>query len=194
MTLLRAAARTMLASFYVLNGVKTVRDPHPLVPATQPITDTVVPTVKKFAPEQVAGFVPTDTTTWVRIGGIAQIIGGLGVATGKGRRLGALILAGSIVPDTLTNNAFWSEDDEEEKDRKKDGFIKNIALIGSVLLVSQDTEGKPSLAWRAQAGTQRGSRAVSRGSRRAAKEAKQLARAAKREAQLQAKNAQLKLS
>jgi hypothetical protein len=33
-------------------------------------------------------------------------------------------------------------------------FLKNVSLLGGVLIASVDTEGKPSLAWRAQKGGQ----------------------------------------
>ena len=58
MTLLRSTARTMLASYFVVSGLKAVRDPESLVPAAEPLVDGVVPTVQRFAPEQVAGLVP----------------------------------------------------------------------------------------------------------------------------------------
>lgn len=193
MSLLRFAARTMLASFFVLNGVKTLKEPQELVPATQPIADTVVPMVQKVAPSQVADFVPTDTVTLVRINGVAQVVGGVALATGKARRLGALLLAGSIVPQTITRHAFWSESDPELKAAARDQFLKNVALIGGTLVAAQDTEGKPSLAWRAQAGSERGRKSLERKSRRAKKEAKQLARAAQREGELRVKDLQLGL-
>ena len=50
MTLLRAAARTMLASYFVASGVKALRDPDSLVPAAEPLIDQIVPLVKQYAP------------------------------------------------------------------------------------------------------------------------------------------------
>jgi len=58
MTLLRAAARTMLASYFIASGVKALRQPDALVSDAEPVTDKVVPLVKEYAPEQVASFVP----------------------------------------------------------------------------------------------------------------------------------------
>ena len=97
MTLLRAIPRTMLASYFVVAGVRALRDPEALVPAAEPLVDRVVPVVKQYSPEQVAGYVPENAVTLVRINGIAQVVGGAALATGKGRRLGALLLAGSLV-------------------------------------------------------------------------------------------------
>ncbi len=152
MTLLRAGARTMLASYFIVNGVKAVRNPDPLVPAAEPVADRVVPLVKKYAPQQVAAVVPEDTASLVRANGAAQVVGGLALASGKGRRLGALLLAGSLVPSTLAKHPFWSRTDPEERALDRSQFLKNVSLLGSVLLAAGDTEGRPSLAYRAQKG------------------------------------------
>jgi uncharacterized membrane protein YphA (DoxX/SURF4 family) len=152
MTLLRAGARTMLASYFIVNGVKTVRNPDPLVPAAEPVADRVVPLVKKYAPQQVATVVPEDTASLVRANGAAQVLGGLALASGKGRRLGALLLAGSLVPSTLAKHPFWTRTDPEERALDRSQFLKNVSLLGSVLLAAGDTEGRPSLAYRAQKG------------------------------------------
>jgi uncharacterized membrane protein YphA (DoxX/SURF4 family) len=152
MTLLRAGARTMLASYFIVNGVKAVRNPDPLVPAAEPVADRVVPLVKKYAPQQVATVVPEDTASLVRANGAAQVLGGLALASGKGRRLGALLLAGSLVPSTLAKHPFWTRTDPEERALDRSQFLKNVSLLGSVLLAAGDTEGRPSLAYRAQKG------------------------------------------
>ena len=98
MTLLRAAARTMLASYFVASGVKALRDPDSLVPAAEPLVDKIVPLAKQYAPDQVAGCIPEDTATLVRVNGALQVVGGLALATGKGRRLGACCWPGRWCP------------------------------------------------------------------------------------------------
>lgn len=154
MTLLRAVARTMLASYFVSAGIKAIRDPESLVPAAEPLVDRVVPLVKDYAPEQVASYVPENTATLVRINGIAQLVGGAALATGKGRRLGAILLAGSLIPSTIAKHPFWTVQDPDERAQDRSHFLKNVSLLGGVLLAAQDTEGKPSLTWRAQKGGQ----------------------------------------
>src|SRR5215203_881800 len=89
MTLLRAVPRVMLASYFVSSGIKAIRDPESLVPAAEPLADRVVPLVKEYTPEQVASYVPENTVTQVRVFGVAQVLGGTALASGKGRRLGA---------------------------------------------------------------------------------------------------------
>src|SRR5687768_1818111 len=104
MTLLRAAARTMLASYFISSGVKALRDPDSLVPAAEPVAEKLVPLVKQYAPDQVSSVIPTDTATLVRVDGALQIVGGLALATGKGRRVGSWLLATSLIPNTIAKH------------------------------------------------------------------------------------------
>ena len=113
----------------------------------------------------MAGFVPENTVTLVRINGVAQVVGGFALATGKGRRLGALLLAGSLVPSTIAKYPFWKVQDPEERAQDRNHFLKNVSLLGGVLIASRDTEGKPSLAWRAQ----KGGEAMAKETRKASK-------------------------
>jgi uncharacterized membrane protein YphA (DoxX/SURF4 family) len=185
MTLLRAIPRTMLASYFVAAGIKAIRDPESLVPAAEPLVDRVVPLVKEYTPEQVSGYVPENTVTLVRINGIAQVTGGLALATGRGRRLGALLLAGSLIPSTIAKHPFWTVQDPEARAQDRSHFLKNVSLLGGVLLAAQDTEGRPSLAWRARRGgetiakeTRKATKKLSRSTGNVAGEAGELAEAA----------------
>ncbi len=154
MTFLRFVARSMLASYFVASGVKSLRDPGALVPVAEPLIDRVVPTLKQYAPEQVSGYIPEDPVTLIRINGVLQLVGGLALATGKGRRLGALVLAATIIPATIAKHPFWTRATEEERSADRSHFLKNVSLLGGVLLASRDTEGRPSIAYRAQKGGQ----------------------------------------
>jgi uncharacterized membrane protein YphA (DoxX/SURF4 family) len=154
MTLLRFAARSMLASYFISSGVKALRDPEALVPAAEPLIDRIVPTVRQYAPEQVRDSIPEDPVTLIRITGVLQLLGGLALATGKGRRLGSLVLAATIVPATIAKHPFWTRQTEEERSADRAHFLKNVSLLGGVLLASRDTEGRPSIAYRAQKGGQ----------------------------------------
>jgi uncharacterized membrane protein YphA (DoxX/SURF4 family) len=185
MSLLRAVPRTLLASYFVAAGIKAIRDPESLVPAAEPLVDRVVPLVKEYAPEQVSGYVPENTITLVRLNGIAQVTGGFALASGKGRRLGALLLAGSLIPSTIAKHPFWTVQDPEARSQDRSHFLKNVSLLGGVLLAAQDTEGKPSLAWRAQRGgqtlakeTRRASKKIAKSTGRASGNATELAEAA----------------
>ncbi len=146
MHLLRAAARAMLASFYVVNGVNAIRKPDEFVTAAEPITRFVVPAAQRVVPASAAHYIPEDTAALVRLNGAAQLAGGLMLATGLFRRVGAAVLTATMVPHVVAANPLTA--DRAERSRTFSQFVRNLALLGGVLLAAQDTEGKPGLAWR----------------------------------------------
>lgn len=188
MSLPRFVARSMLASLFVGKGAKALRSPGELVPVAQPVTDRLVPLVKKYAPTQVSAYVPTDTTTLVRLGGLGQILGGLALAKGALRRPAALLLSLSMLPQLLATLPFGRNRATDDDGAQRREFANNIALLGGVLLAAQDTEGKPSLAWRASAGSDRVAARTRKAGRKLAKQAAR----AKKDAQRAAKRVEKK--
>ncbi|WP_020389507.1 DoxX family protein [Kribbella catacumbae] len=182
MTVVRALARPLLSTIFVVQGAKAIRDPEPHVAKAKPVADRFVPLVRKVAPPQIGDRIPESTANLVRLNGAAQVLAGLALATGKGRRLGAVVLAGSLVPTTLAGHSFWQESDKGVRAAQKVQFMKNLGLMGGLLLAAVDTEGKPGVVWRASHGAKAAKRETKRGARLAKRETKQLARAAKREA------------
>jgi len=73
------------------------------------------------------------------------------LATGRLPRVGAALVAASIIPDTVTNHPFWTRSDPDEQAADRSHFVKNLGLLGGALLASVDTAGKPGMAWRANA-------------------------------------------
>lgn len=146
MSLLRFVARSMLASYFVINGLKAVRHPEELAESAEPIAEKVLPLVNSALPEAARGYLPEDTTGLVRLTGVMQVAGGLSLATGIGRRLGAGVLALTMVPHVLASNPLRAKGAERSVAQARLG--KNVALLGGVLLAAQDTEGKPTIAWR----------------------------------------------
>ncbi|MET7276743.1 DoxX family protein [Kribbella sp. NPDC005582] len=184
MTVVRALARPLLSVIFVVQGANSVRNPEPLVAKAQPVTDRLVPVLKKAAPAQLGDRLPETTVNLIRLNGAAQVLGGLALATGKGRRLGATLLAASLVPTTLAGHAFWQEDEKGAKAQQRIQFMKNLGLMGGLLLAAVDTEGKPGVAWRASHGAKAAKRETKRGTKAAKREARQLARDAKAAARL----------
>lgn len=148
MSLLRFVARSMLASYFVVNGVKALRHPEEFVPDVQPLADKVVPLVNSALPASARGYLPEDTAGLVKCSGALQIVGGLSLATGLGRRLGAGVLAVTMIPHVLVSHPLKAKG--AERSAVESQLRKNVALLGGVLLAAQDTEGKPNLAWRAR--------------------------------------------
>jgi len=175
MTLVRRVAHPLLASMFVLRGVDVLRNPSPYALKAQKVT----PWVQRVAPQ-----LPDDAETLVRINGAAQLAGGLLLATGRVPRVSATVLATSLVPTTLAQHRFWEETEPEAKSNQRRHFVKNVAILGGLLLATVDTEGQPGLAWRTR---HAGGELQSSGRRfvsRARREAKTAAREAKHEAKL----------
>lgn len=193
MTVVRALARPLLSTIFIVQGVNSIRNPEPLVPKAQPVTDRLVPLAKKVAPPQVGDRIPDTTVNLVRLNGAVHVLGGLALATGKGRRLGAGLLAASLVPTTVAGHPFWQESDKQARGVQKVQFLKNMSLLGGLLLAAVDTEGQPGLAWRASHSVRAAKRETRRGAKLAKRETKQLARAAKREAKLVGRTARAEL-
>ncbi len=173
----------MLASFFVINGIKAIRNPEPLIPAAEPMAEKLLPLAEQVLPPQAAAYLPEDTRGVVRLTGVAQVLGGLSLATGIGRRLGAGVLAATMVPHVLASNPLRAP--LADRDAAQSLLLRNIALTGGVLLASADTEGQPNLAWRARAqkeamerGAERLRNQLAREGAQAAKQAKKVARKA----------------
>lgn len=181
----------MLATIFVIQGVRVIKNPDLVVPRAKPVTDQVVPTLKRVAPAQLAQRIPEDARSWVRVNAVVHIVGGVALATGRCRRAGALALAATMVPTTVAGHAFWEEDDPAQRANQQIHFLKNLGLLGGLLLAAVDTEGKPALWWRAQHGAKEAQQMSRLFGGKARREAKLAARAAKREAKLQAKVAAL---
>lgn len=142
--LIRRIARPMLAAVFVAGGVDALRNPAPRVKAAAPL----VAKGEQALPNDITDNVPTDPDTLVKINAAVQIGGGLLLASGRMPRLASLALAGSIVPTTLAGHAFWEETEPAAKAAQRTQFLKNVGLLGGLLIAAVDTEGKPSVAWR----------------------------------------------
>jgi putative oxidoreductase len=139
MPVLRAIARPMLASIFVLQGLDTLRNPGKVEPTADPVV--------QFLTERIPAL--TDNTAQaVRINGAVQAAAGTMLAIGRFPRLSALVIASSLVPTTLAGHRFWETDDKQERAQQRIGFLKNVSMLGGLLIATADTAGQPSLAWR----------------------------------------------
>ncbi|HEX6234406.1 MAG TPA: DoxX family membrane protein [Jiangellaceae bacterium] len=173
MGMIRAIARPMLASLFVVQGFKMLRHPDSFTARAKPVTDRVTPLLQKYVPRA-----PTDERTLVRISGAVDLAAGAMLATNRFPRLAALALAGSLLPSTIAEHQFWQVDDPQEKANERVQFLKNVGLTGGLLLAGVDTEGRPGLRWR----TRHAAKDTRKAARAAAREARLTARAARAEA------------
>lgn len=154
--MIRRIARPLLGSIFVYTGYTGLTsDPGRKA-------DTVAPLVEKATealPDSRA--IPTSARSWVRINAGVQLGGGLLLATGRAPRAASLALAGTLVPATVVDHPFWAEADPEARREQQLHFVKNLSLLGGLLIAGFDTEGKPGLTWRARRAAGRASERVS---------------------------------
>ncbi|MCV2491109.1 DoxX family protein [Geodermatophilus sp. YIM 151500] len=180
--LVRRIARPLLASSYVYGGISTLRKPQDRVPGAAPIVEKVAATADKQLPVQV----PKDVEQWVMANAGLQVAAGSLFALGKVPRLTALLLAGSTVPTTLAGHRFWEHDDPHERFEKLAHFLKNLGLLGGLLIAAVDTEGKPSVGYRARRAAEKAADAteknLAKAQKRAAKAQKRAQKGARKQA------------
>ncbi len=189
----RLLARPMLASMFIVGGLDALKNPGPKVPAAKDVTDSLAETADDlFVSSASPTFAALETEQVIQANGAAQVLGGLGLASGKFPRMSAALLAGSLVPTTLAGHRFWEETDPAAKTNQLVHFTKNVSMLGGLLLSTFDREGEPSAAWKAHHTAEhvgiRG-RQAKREAKLAAKAAKAEARAAAAEARTAAKYA-----
>ncbi|MFZ2624780.1 MAG: hypothetical protein WAX29_06000 [Propionibacterium sp.] len=151
MSLLRFTSRALFASWFVAQGARNVLNPGPATEKLAPTINRVVGTAKSILPDELSSRLPETAPTWVRLTGAAQLLAGLGYTVGIARRPSAAVLAvttGLTLPSAISG-------------LRRDGVSKGLdqlltvgALFGAAVLAAQDTEGRPSLSWRARSGAQ----------------------------------------
>jgi len=154
--LIRRLARPMLATMFIAGGVDALRNPGGRPQAAAPL----IAKGEGLLPNLITDNVPTDPDTLVKVNAAVQVGGGVLLASGKMPRLASLALAGSLVPTTLAGHAFWEESDPAAKATQRIHFLKNVSLLGGLLIAAVDTEGKPSVGWRSRRAAKRASQAV----------------------------------
>jgi uncharacterized membrane protein YphA (DoxX/SURF4 family) len=138
----RLLARPLLAGVFVYGGVDALRTAKAKVPVAEDIAQPIA----HAAPVDL----PSDTEQLVKLNGAVQVVAGALLATGKLPRLAALALAATIVPTTLAGHRFWEAPDDATKAEQTIHFLKNASILGGLILAALDTEGRPSVAWRAK--------------------------------------------
>ena len=146
----RSLARPLLAAMFVADGASALRSPGPRV-------------------EKVRDAGLTQPDTLVRANATTMLVGGLALSTGRLPRLSALALAATLVPTTLVNHAFWSESDRPARSGQQLHFVKNLSMLGGLLLAAADTGGRESLPHAAGRLSRRAQRKAAKAGARAQK-------------------------
>ena len=99
---------------------------------------------QKAISEAVAQGVPLASIA-VPLSGIIAILGGLSVALGYKAKWGACLLVLFLIPVTLMMHNFWAISDPMMAQMQQIMFMKNLALLGAALFISQMGSGPMSL-------------------------------------------------
>jgi putative oxidoreductase len=179
MTITRRVARPLLSSVFLIGGWDAFRNPEGKVKHADPVAQAIASRVPAL---------PQDTEALVRINGGVMIGAGALLAIGKYPRLASLALIGTILPTTYAGHRFWEETDEATRAQQRIHFFKNLGILGGLILAAVDTEGAPSLSWRAKRRAERTSRALHAQPGRAARSGRLARESARRRVQAQRAN------
>jgi putative oxidoreductase len=73
----------------------------------------------------------------VPVSGLLAIVGGLSILLGYRAKIGAWLVALFLVPVTLMMHKFWAASDPMMAQIQMVMFMKNVAMLGGALLISQ---------------------------------------------------------
>jgi uncharacterized membrane protein YphA (DoxX/SURF4 family) len=154
--LIRRIARPLLSVAFIGQGVESLLNPKSAAEAAAPAVDSL-----QTLPDPVGSKIPSDPQKFAQINAAVQIGGGLLLATGKMPRVASAALAFTVLPANLGPHMFWTETDPQRKAELRQAFLKDLSLLGGLIIASADTAGKPSLGWRGRRAAERLSERVS---------------------------------
>lgn len=141
--LVRRLAYAAQGGIFIFGGINALKNAEGHAKVAAPLVEKAL----DAAPDRVSDPIPSSPLTLVRINGGVQVVAGSLLALGKFPRVSALALAASLVPTTLAGHAFWSAPKEQQANQRIQ-FLKNLAVLGGLIVTAVDTKGQPGLAWR----------------------------------------------
>lgn len=142
MTIIRKLARPLLASSFVFNGLQQVRKPEGsqyLTPAVD-VAAKARPELRPLRGQEKA---------IIQGMGVAQVAAGALFALGRFPRLSSTVLLTTSAVNTYVEFRAAEVSSKEAKQHRLATGLKNLSLVGAVAITAVDTNGNPSLAWRA---------------------------------------------
>lgn len=144
----------MLACVFISSGYDAMRHPDSKVAVAEPVVARLSSTLP----------VSCETRELVRLNATVQVAAGTLLALGRVPRLAAALLAVSLVPTTIAGHRFWEQQDPKARTQQRIQFLKNLGLLGGLILALFDSAGTPSPGWRTSRAA-RGARQVASGDR-----------------------------
>ncbi len=144
MTIVRFVARPLLASSFIASGVDRLKNSDNTAKQLQPVLERAGKTVPSI--RSVTG----NEQLVAKVLGGTQVGAGLLLGIGKLSRMAALLLVLTSALNTVVESRSADANTKEDKTQRRNQLLKNVSLIGGVLLAAVDTNGRPGLAWRAE--------------------------------------------
>lgn len=138
--MLRRIARPLLATWFIADGLSAAKHPQEHVELSRAPINRVVTAVGKEP------LTDSQLRNVVRAEGVATVFLGLGLGFSKTPRTCGLILAALSLPHVLVTAPVGPS--ELPRTQRYGIFAQKLGALGAALLVSGDTGGKPSLAYR----------------------------------------------
>lgn len=163
MSVVRFVARPLLAAGFVASGVDRLRSAEDTASQLRPTLDRVKGMVPSAAP------VLSNEKLVARVMGATQIGAGILLGLGKCSRLAAVALTVTAGLNAMVEYKQADTSTPEARKARRNQLLKNVSLIGAVLLAAVDTNGRPGLAWRAEhfaSDTRRSAKSLGKGARK----------------------------
>jgi putative oxidoreductase len=120
-SLIRAVGRALLAAPFIRLGWDAAKSPGPRV-------------------DMAAAIGVPEPELAVRLNGVTMVISGAALAVGILPRWAALTLVACLIPTTAAGHAFWKEDEPQKRTPQLIHFLKNVSMVGGLLMVAADEE------------------------------------------------------
>ncbi len=124
---LRQLARPILASWFVYSGVQATLSPQARAAQVAPELDPVLADM---------GLSSVSTEDVVKAHGVATAAAGVSLALSRTPRTSALLLAALHGGTLGLDRPFWKESDPEKRREGLESLMKNVALLGGVLIAA----------------------------------------------------------
>lgn len=125
--MVRALARPLLATWFIYGGVESMRAPERRAERAAPVVDPLL---------EQAGIDEVTTTDLVKLHGVATVAAATVLAVSRTPRTAGLALSGLAALTVAAGRPFWLLEDEEERRAERDQFLKNLSLLGGVMLAA----------------------------------------------------------
>jgi uncharacterized membrane protein YphA (DoxX/SURF4 family) len=120
--MVRALTRALLAGIFIIGGWGALSKPG-------------------GRPKKVAAAGIPQSEMAVAVNAAVMVGAGLLLGLSILPKVAATLLIGSMLPTTLVGHAFWKEEPGPARENHLIQFLKNLGLIGGLLMVIADREG-----------------------------------------------------